>query len=242
MLDDSDLVAEERDRRAERRDHAAERRDRAASDRERLDGRFSVSEREQAARDREAAARDRTEAARDRKRAADDRHHAASDRAQAGVDSLTGALRRDRGLIDLQREIDRARRSGGRLVLAFVDVDGLKHVNDSHGHAAGDQLLHDVGAALTSALRSYDLVIRYGGDEFLCALPGTDLEGARRRFRQVTIGLTERARWASVSVGLAALEERDTVAELTARADAALYAGRRHKRRQAGPARPRFTR
>jgi diguanylate cyclase (GGDEF)-like protein len=98
-----------------------------------------------------------------------------------------------------------------------------------------------VGVALTNALRSYDLIIRYGGDEFLCVLPGTDLEGARRRFRQVTISLTERVRWASVSVGLAALEERDTVGELTARADAELYAGRRDKRRQAGPAGPRFT-
>src|SRR4051812_27375521 len=143
MLDDSDLVAEERDRTAERRDRTAERRDRAATNRERPAGRFSVTERDQARRDREAAARDRTEASRDRKRAADDRHQAASDRAQAGVDLLTGALRRDRGLIDLQREIDRARRSGGRLVLAFIDVDGLKQVNDSQGHAAGDQLLHD---------------------------------------------------------------------------------------------------
>jgi diguanylate cyclase (GGDEF)-like protein len=241
MIDDSDRVAEERDRRAERRDRAAERRDCVATNRDGTDGRFAVSGRDQAARDREAASRDRAEASRDRARAADDRRQAASDRAQAGVDALTGALRRDRGLIDLQREIDRARRSDGRLVLAFVDVDGLKQINDTQGHAAGDQLLRDVAVALRSALRSYDLVIRYGGDEFVCALPGTDLGGARRRFGEVATSLTERAQWAPVSVGLAALDDRDTVGELTARADAALYAGRRGARRQAAGGRPRFT-
>jgi diguanylate cyclase (GGDEF)-like protein len=146
---------------------------------------------------------------------------------------LTGALRRDRGLADLEREIDRARRSDGRLVLAFIDVDGLKAINDVHGHAAGDKLLRDVGVALRAGLRSYDLVVRYGGDEFLCALPGTDLEGARRRLDEVAGNLTERSPRASLSMGLAALEDPDTLDELTARADAALYAGRRGARGQA---------
>jgi diguanylate cyclase (GGDEF)-like protein len=113
---------------------------------------------------------------------------------------------RSAALIDLQREMARARRSDGRLVLAFVDVDGLKAVNDVRGHADGDALLGDVAVALRTALRSYDLVVRYGGDEFLCALPGTDIEGARRRFEEVARRLTERAEAASVSVGLAALE------------------------------------
>jgi diguanylate cyclase (GGDEF)-like protein len=243
MIDDSDREAEERDRAAERRDRAAERRDRAATNHEKMDNRFSVSERDQASRDREAASRDRLEASRDRKRAADDRRQAAQDRAQAGVDALTGALRRDRGLFELQREIARARRSDGRLVLAFVDVDGLKPINDAQGHAAGDQLLRDVAVALRMALRSYDLVVRYGGDEFLCALPNTDLEGARRRFDAVASGLMERTEWASVSVGLAALENPDTLEELIGRADAALYAGRHGARAQADPqTRPRFSR
>lgn len=156
---------------------------------------------------------------------------------------MTGALRRDRGLSDLQREIDRACRSDGRLVLAFVDVDGLKPVNDVHGHAVGDALLRDVAVALRTALRSYDLVIRYGGDEFLCALPGTDLEGAGRRFDEVARSLTERCAWASVSVGLAALDAPDTREALIGRADAALYAGRHGARAQANPeTRPRFSR
>jgi diguanylate cyclase (GGDEF)-like protein len=156
----------------------------------------------------------------------------------AGLDGLTGALRRDRGVVDLQLEIDRVLRSDGRLVLAFVDVDGLKATNDAEGHAAGDQLLHDVGVALRTGLRSYDLVVRYGGDEFLCALPGTDVEGARRRFDEVARNLTEKNPRASVSMGLAPLEDGDTLDELTARADRALYAARGAQEASRSSARP----
>jgi diguanylate cyclase (GGDEF)-like protein len=227
-----DQAAEGRDRAAQERDRAAQGRDRAADDRDRVERRFSISKRELAARDRELAARDRAEALRDRERAAHDRKEAARDRVRAGVDGLTGALRRDRGVADLEHELNRARRSDGRLVLAFVDVDGLKPTNDVRGHAAGDQLLRDVAMALRSGLRSYDLVVRYGGDEFLCALPGADIEGARRRFDEVARHLAERNPQASVSFGLTTFEHTDTLDELIARADAALYTGRRSARAQ----------
>jgi diguanylate cyclase (GGDEF)-like protein len=224
---DHDRAANERDRLANERDRLAEGRDRAADERDRSNRRFSTRGPTRATGERERAARDRTEAARDRTRAARDRKQSARDRMEAGIDGLTGALRRDRGLTDIAREIDRARRSDGRLVLAFVDVDGLKVINDVQGHAAGDELLADVAMALQTGLRSYDLVVRYGGDEFLCALPGTDIEGAEPRFDEVTSELTQRNPSASVSTGLAALEEADTLDRLIARADAALYAGRR---------------
>src|SRR5438132_6245992 len=88
---------------------------------------------------------------------------------QAATDDLTGALRRGTGLAMLQRELDRARRVRGRgTIVAFIDVDGLKRLNDTDGHSAGDQLLRDVVAAIRERVRSYDLVIRYGGDEFVC--------------------------------------------------------------------------
>ena len=219
MADDRDRMADERDRLAEGRDNAAEQRDRPGR-------RLSATEAQRASDDRERAARDRADAARDRRRAARDREQSARDREEAGIDGLTGALRRDLGLSDLAHEIDRARRSDGHLVLAFVDVDRLKATNDLRGHAAGDELLRDVGAALRSGLRSYDLVIRYGGDEFLCALPGTDIEAARRRFDEVARELTERNARASVSTGFAEFEDADTPDRLIARADAALYAGR----------------
>jgi|1185.fasta_scaffold46559_3 diguanylate cyclase (GGDEF)-like protein len=228
-----DRAGDGRDRTADARDRAADERDRAADARDRADGRSSLPDLERGAGDREHAACDRRLAAHDRRLAAHDRRLAARDRERAGLDGLTGALRRERGVMDLQREIDRARRSDGRLVLAFVDVDGLKTVNDDHGHAAGDQLLRDVAAALQNGLRSYDLVVRHGGDEFLCVLPGTNLDGAKRRFAEVATKLAEKNRRATVSTGLAELADPDTLDELTARADAALYAGRRGARGQA---------
>src|SRR5947209_14870860 len=227
-----DQAAKGRDRAAQGRDRAAQGRDLAADGRDRVERGFSISERELAARDRDLAARDRAEASCDRERAAHDRKEAARDRVRAGVDGLTGALRRDRGVADLEHELNRARRSDGRLVLAFVDVDGLKPTNDVHGHAAGDQLLRDVAMALRTGLRSYDLVVRYGGDEFLCSLPVAAIVGDRRRFDAVARHLTEKSPGSSVSTGLAALEDPDTLDELTGRADAALYAARQLARGQ----------
>jgi diguanylate cyclase (GGDEF)-like protein len=146
---------------------------------------------------------------------------------QVTVDELTGALRRGAGLAALQREIDRARRVAGRgLVLIFIDVDGLKTVNDRDGHAAGDERLRRTVAALRSRLRSYDLIVRYGGDEFLCVLTDTGLAEARR----TAASLSEHVHHASggtISVGLAELTAGDTVDALVQRADAELYARRR---------------
>jgi diguanylate cyclase (GGDEF)-like protein len=89
-----------------------------------------------------------------------------------------------------------------------------------------------VADALRTGLRSYDLVVRYGGDEFLCALPGTDVDGAERRFDEVARELKQRNGRASVSTGLAELRDSDTLDRLIARADAALYAGRRGLERE----------
>jgi diguanylate cyclase (GGDEF)-like protein len=113
------------------------------------------------------------------------------------------------------------------VVLGFVDGAELKKTNDRDGHAVGDALLVDVVEAIRSQLRSYDPVVRYGGDEFLCALSGVDLEGARTRFAEIQAELRQRRADCSISVGLAELGSSDGVSELTARADAALYEVRR---------------
>ena len=225
-----DAAAGERDLAAQRRDLAAAERDRAAERRDRDDGRSSWPGSAQAADDRRRAEQDRRRASHDRRRASNDRRQAGLDRHLAGLDLLTGALRRERGAVNLQREIDRARRSDGPLVLAFVDVDGLKTINDTHGHAAGDRALRAVAAALRGGLRSYDLVTRYGGDEFLCGLPGSDLDGAQRRFDAIAKTLADENPGTSVSFGLAELANADTLDSLTARADASLYTARRNAR------------
>ncbi len=144
----------------------------------------------------------------------------------AMVDELTGALRRGIGIHAARREVERSHRLDQPLVITMIDVDGLKFVNDQRGHQAGDEILCRVVGALRSQMRTYDLVIRYGGDEFLCALPGIDLASAKVRFRRLRSGL-EAQTGQAISVGLAACEPSDTLETLVGRADAALYAGRR---------------
>jgi diguanylate cyclase (GGDEF)-like protein len=155
-----------------------------------------------------------------------DRERAACERLHSGTDDLTGARRRGVGLEELQSEIDRARRTGGNLVAAFVDVDGLKAVNDGLGHAAGDTLLRGVADGLKRHVRSYDLVVRLGGDEFLCALPGVNKAEVRARLADLAAELRLAEPPSSVSFGLAELRDGERPESLVDRADHALLATR----------------
>jgi diguanylate cyclase (GGDEF)-like protein len=239
---EQDETASARDEAANRRDRMADARDQAAREHEsqmesllhessdvafirmqadRVRAR-ATAEREGAAEDRERAARDRDEAARHRMESARERGAAARDRARAATDPLTGTRVRGVGLADLQREIDRARRTKDCLVLAFVDVDHLKEVNDGEGHQAGDRLLSDVATALRDGLRSYDLITRVGGDEFICALGGVGMDEVKRRFAELQEQLASRSSGHSVTVGFAELQDDDDMQRLIARADDAL--------------------
>lgn len=238
----------ERDRAAEERDREADQHDAEVA---RLTAGFGAEraitgaqvilrpprEREHAAEDRKRAAahrahaaRDREQAARDRQRAAEDRIHAAAERQVAAFDALTGAVCRGPGLVELQREIDRARRGATPLVVAYVDIDGLKETNDSRGHAAGDALLKSVVGAMRARLRSYEPTIRLGGDEFLCALSGATIENARRRFDEIASELAARPEHGSVTVGFAELAPDDSLTDLIDRADTDLLAARGPRR------------
>jgi diguanylate cyclase (GGDEF)-like protein len=222
-----DLSALARDRTSEARDRAAERLAAKSFESEnpkiRALERSGADIRSRAAHDRANAASDRERASVDRQRAAADRRQARVDLQRAHLDDLTGVYTRSLGQVTLQHEIDRARRSGEPFVLAFVDVDGLKEVNDREGHAAGDALLQAVTAAIKSKLRSYDPIVRVGGDEFVCGFVNTGLGAARRRVRMIQTGLEQSPLTASISVGLAALGPDDTLEDLTARGDADLY-------------------
>jgi diguanylate cyclase (GGDEF)-like protein len=244
-----DAVARARDLAAAARDEAAARRDRELAERDpdrsgamaaRLLHR-AAEKRRRAAEDRVTAAEIRARAAADREQAARDREQAARDRAQAQVDrdallqalaiaetdELTGARTRAAGLLDLDHEIDRARRTNGRLVVAYVDVVGLKAVNDAGGHAAGDALLRQAVHGIRGHLRSYDLIVRQGGDEFLCAMSGATIDDARQRFGSVQAALAEDADPCEIKVGFAALAREDSASELIERADADLPSSRR---------------
>ena len=226
-------TAAARDTTAARRDATARRRDVRASA---MDLRIASSD-EPATRKlaqlraRSAAARGR--AATDRDRAAQDRSEASSERDRlqaeledAHLDDLTGAFRREMGHLALTHEIDRARRGDGRYVIAFVDVDGMKTVNDQAGHAAGDQVLRSVASTIRANLRSFDPVVRYGGDEFVCGLGGVDLDNVERRFDSIDRSVRG-AVGVGISVGLAALGKGETLDDVTARADARLGEAKR---------------
>jgi diguanylate cyclase (GGDEF)-like protein len=217
--------------------HAVEVRARAAADRG-----LAAVDRDRAALDRAQAETDRARAAKDRSHAATDREHAATDRRQArleleraNTDDLTGAYRRRAGETALQHELDRARRSDEPLVLAFVDVDGLKATNDALGHAAGDARLRDVVSAMRSKVRSYEPIVRYGGDEFVCSIAGVPTAAAKARFEEINRVLGGRDAAGSLSVGLAELRPDDTLAGLIDRADEALLAARGDPGQPRGP-------
>jgi diguanylate cyclase (GGDEF)-like protein len=192
------------------------------------DARATAAEmRARAAADREYAAQDRERAAHDRGQAQADRDALLHQLAMAETDALTGARARAAGLADLDREVDRARRTGAPLVVAYVDVVGLKAVNDAQGHAAGDVLLQRAVRAMRGQVRSYDTIVRLGGDEFLCVMSGATLEDARRRFDAVQAALRRGPEPLELRVGFAALAPQDSGARLIERADAELPIGRR---------------
>ena len=99
---------------------------------------------------------------------------------QALLDPLTGVPNRRRALMDaLERALAQAGRERRPVALLMVDIDWFKRVNDTYGHLAGDAVLVAVAQCLRGALRGQDFIGRYGGEEFLALLPGTDASGAR---------------------------------------------------------------
>jgi diguanylate cyclase (GGDEF)-like protein len=154
-------------------------------------------------------------------------------REQAAFDDLTGVLRRAAGISAAEREIARARRQKTPLTVAFVDIDGLKQANDRRGHAFGDQMLRGLASGLRGGLRAQDLVLRYGGDEFVCVLPDTAAEGATTKLEQIRTELA--AKGIGLSMGLAQLERADDVVSLLARADGELYKAKARPRILARP-------
>jgi len=138
----------------------------------------------------------------------------------ASSDALTGLPNRRTLDEQLPREMARARRASAPLCLAIIDIDHFKAYNDAHGHPAGDGMLRDCAEAWDSELRGEDIIVRYGGEEFLVLLPGAALDqaaGTVERLRAVTPdGQT-------CSAGLACWDFSESAEDLLERADVALY-------------------
>jgi len=154
------------------------------------------------------------------------------------TDPLTGAYNREFLDQRLPRLIDAADQCGEPIAVAMVDIDHFKQVNDQFGHAVGDQVLADVAGRLRAAIRAGDLLVRYGGEEFLALLPGAGRERAleiaermRARLDDDPIVADGRAHAVRISVGVAEFRRGvDSPAELIRRADEALYAAKRSGR------------
>jgi diguanylate cyclase (GGDEF)-like protein len=151
---------------------------------------------------------------------------------RATHDSLTGIANRDVILDALRRERSRQQRDGGSFGIVLLDVDHFKTVNDTYGHLSGDTVLQEVVRRVSSTVRSYDTVGRYGGEEFLIVAPSSGAEGVLRLSERIRLAIEEKSISTdageisvTVSLGLAVSSESsplDAKALLTT-ADEALY-------------------
>jgi diguanylate cyclase len=149
---------------------------------------------------------------------------------ESEYDELTGVYTRRRILEVLQHERIRCDRGAGPLSICMLDIDRFKHVNDSFGHAAGDEVLRQSVDVSQRELRAIDFMGRYGGEEFLLVLTQTGIEGAREcaeRVRRQTeaagFTLSGSERHMTVSIGVAEYRPGESTRETLERADAALY-------------------
>ncbi|UEM22984.1 GGDEF domain-containing protein [Skermanella mucosa] len=125
---------------------------------------------------------------------------------QSSHDKLTGAYARRIGEEMLNLQFGNARRNKRPLSLVFVDLDDFKKVNDRFGHEEGDRVLRDAAQSLLKGLRQGDLVIRWGGEEFLIVMPDTDTPGALtaiRRLRADGLGVRPDGKPQTASIGIA---------------------------------------
>jgi two-component system cell cycle response regulator len=144
------------------------------------------------------------------------------------VDHLTGLYNRRGAEEAFVREIARARRMGAPLGLVLADIDLFKQINDTYGHSAGDRALRHVSASIVGCARVTDVAIRWGGEELLVLLPGTDLAGckvfAERMRASVEALRLEGAVPVTISCGAAQLAADEATLDATvARADGRLY-------------------
>jgi diguanylate cyclase (GGDEF)-like protein len=149
----------------------------------------------------------------------------------ASTDLLTGALNRRAFMDAASREFARVCRYGGRLACIMIDLDHFKNINDTYGHAAGDLVLSSTAHHIASRLREPDLFCRFGGEEFVILLPGTDQDGAATVAEELRAGLSamnleheKKKLPLTASFGVAVISDQCTTLDaLILLADQALY-------------------
>lgn len=158
----------------------------------------------------------------------------------ASHDDLTGLLNRRAALDAIHRDLARIRRDDRHLALLYVDLDGLKALNDRYGHATGDEAIRAAAQALTTSVRDGDVVARLGGDEFVVStvvLDDADVETlvgrVHRSVREATVDTADGPAGLRCSIGVAITDGAATGESVLGRADAALYAAKRAGRDRA---------
>jgi diguanylate cyclase (GGDEF)-like protein len=145
----------------------------------------------------------------------------------AMTDALTGLANRRHAEQTMRREIARSQRYNNRTALAILDVDHFKRVNDTQGHATGDEVLMMVARTISSAIRECDFAARWGGEEFLLLMPNTDLEGALVCCERIRAAVAARVscggRPVTVSIGVSVHQSGEPIDTTLARADTKLY-------------------
>lgn len=155
--------------------------------------------------------------------------------AMAYVDPLTGLANRGFTEVNLRTRLKEKERYGWPFGVIFADIDGFKAINDRHGHTVGDRVLAAVGKTLAACVRSFDLVGRWGGDEFLVLVVNADVPKLRvlgERFRTLVASSTVPSPGGeirvTISLGGALARDGEDASILVARADALMYGGKRN--------------
>ncbi|MCU7904282.1 MAG: GGDEF domain-containing protein [Candidatus Thiodiazotropha sp. (ex Epidulcina cf. delphinae)] len=156
----------------------------------------------------------------------------------AFLDSLTGVKNRTAFDSNFGREIKFNRRKQTDLSLIVMDIDFFKRINDQYGHAIGDQVLKAVANTAEHTIRSSDALYRYGGEEFVVVLNGTDMGGANLLAERIRENIEKlhikplKDMTITLSLGVTLMREDDTAQTLFKRADAALYSAKNKGRNQ----------
>lgn len=151
----------------------------------------------------------------------------------AELDELTGSYNRRCIMRLLGAEIEKSRQASAPCAIALIDLDWFKRINDAHGHPVGDEVLRTFAITIFANIRPADCFGRYGGEEFLLLLPGTDGEAASRmldRLRGIIVDLDWSAfspgMRVTISAGVVTLRDNDTADTFLVRADSALYSAK----------------
>ncbi|MVW74185.1 GGDEF domain-containing protein [Pseudomonas xionganensis] len=158
------------------------------------------------------------------------RDHLEEQRQKALIDPLTGLANRAGWSERLELEVARWKRYGGELLLAVLDIDHFKRINDDYGHLAGDKVLKIIAGELNKRLRKTDFIARFGGEEFVLLIPSTPLDGGLQLLQTLREGIEQcpfhfrnQRVTITISAGLTAFAPEESPDQVFERADQALY-------------------